>query len=302
MLTFKQIEALYWVVQLGSFASAAQRLNTTQSAITKRIQELESDFDVSIFDRSGHKATLTPKGQEMVELASELLTQRDVMLMKLKGHHTFSGILRLGITEITAMTWLPDLIAQLRILFPKLTVSPKTGMAAELQQNLLKGQLDMAFLHNEFKSPLLEQYPLDYVHFAWVGSPSIITSDRVYTPQEISEMSLIRQDMEPGLNSLYDDWLQPYTAEQNLFTINSLLAMAGLTVAGFGICCLPIDYFYPLVTSRKLAILKTTKAPPKSLYCAMYAKNANAMLYKEVAMLAKDVCNFGIPYGSGINA
>jgi len=302
MLTFKQIEALYWVVQLGSFASAAQRLNTTQSAITKRIQELESDFDVSIFDRSGHKAALTPKGQEMMELASELLTQRDVMLMKLKGHHTFSGILRLGITEITAMTWLPDLIAQLRILFPKLTVSPKTGMAAELLQNLLKGQLDMAFLHNEFKSPLLEQFPLDYVDFAWVGSPSIITNDRVYTPQEISEMSLIRQDMESGLNSLYDDWLKPYTAEQNLFTINSLLAMAGLTVAGFGICCLPIDYFYPLVTSRKLSILKTTKAPPKSLYCAMYAKNANAMLYKEVAMLAKDVCNFGIPYGSGINA
>ncbi|AHG62949.1 LysR family transcriptional regulator [Advenella mimigardefordensis] len=302
MLTFKQIEALYWVVQLGSFASAAQRLNTTQSAITKRIQELESDFDVNIFDRSGHKATLTPKGQEMVEMASELLTQRDVMLMKLKGHHTFSGILRLGITEITAMTWLPDLMAQLRILFPKLTVSPKTGMAAELLQNLLKGQLDMAFLHNEFRSPLLEQYPLDYVNFAWVGSPGMITSDRVYTPQDISEMSLIRQDMESGLNSLYDDWLHPYTAEQNLFTINSLLAMAGLTVAGFGICCLPIDYFHPLVTSRKLAVMKTSKAPPRSLYCAMYAKNANAMLYKEVATLARDVCNFSIPYGSGINA
>jgi len=302
MLTIKQIEALYWVVQLGSFASAAQRLNTTQSAITKRIQELESDFNISIFDRSGHKAILTPKGQEMMEMASELLTQRDVMLMKLKGHHTFSGKLRLGMTEITAMTWLPDLMAQLRIRFPQLTVSPTTGMAAELLQNLLNGQLDMAFLHNEFRSPLLEQSPLDYLNFAWVGSPGVITSDKVYTPKDISEMSLIRQDIQSGLNSLYDDWLHPYTAEQNLFTINSLLAMAGLTVAGFGICCLPIDYFRPLVTSRKLVVMKTSKAPPKSLYCAMYAKNANAMLYKEVAMLARDVCNFGIAYGSGLNA
>ncbi len=301
MLTFKQIEALYWVVQMGSFSSAAERLNTTQSAITKRIRELEADFDIRIFDRSGHKATLTAKGQEILDLASELLTQRDLMLMKLKGHHTFSGNLRLGITEITAMTWLPNLIEQLRILFPKLTISPKIGMAAELQQNLLKGQLDMAFLHNEFKSPVMQQFPLDYVHFAWVGSPGMITSDHIYTPQEISQMSLIRQDTESGLNSLYDDWLKPYIAERNLFTINSLLAMAGLTVAGFGICCLPIDYFYPLVTSRKLTILKTSKPAPKSLYSAMYAKNANAMLYKEVATLAKDVCNFGIPYGSAIN-
>src|SRR5690606_12356233 len=195
---------------------------------------------VSIFDRTGHKATLTPRGQELVDLASELLTHRDATLMKLTGHHTFSGILRLGITEITAMTWLPDLMPPSRILFPALTAGPNTGMAAELQQSLLKGQLDMAFLHNEFKSPLLEQYPLDYVRFEWVGSPNIITPDRIYTPEDISRMSLIRQDVESGLNALYDDWLKPYTANQNIFTINSLLAMAGLTVAGFGVCCLPI--------------------------------------------------------------
>ena len=44
MLTFKQIEALYWTVRLGTFAASAQKLHTTQSAITKRIQELEADF------------------------------------------------------------------------------------------------------------------------------------------------------------------------------------------------------------------------------------------------------------------
>src|SRR3546814_7198910 len=46
---------------------------------------------------------------------SSLLSLRDVMLIRLKGHHTFSGTLRLGITEITAMTWLPDLMRQLKI-------------------------------------------------------------------------------------------------------------------------------------------------------------------------------------------
>lgn len=55
MLTFKQIEALYWTVRLGTFSASAQKLHTTQSAITKRIQELEADFDVALFDRSGHR-------------------------------------------------------------------------------------------------------------------------------------------------------------------------------------------------------------------------------------------------------
>ena len=50
MLTFKQVEALFWIVELGSFEAAASKLNASQSAISKRIQELESTF--------GHYATI----------------------------------------------------------------------------------------------------------------------------------------------------------------------------------------------------------------------------------------------------
>ena len=39
MITLRQLEALYWIVQLGTFKRAAARLNTTQSAISKRIKE-----------------------------------------------------------------------------------------------------------------------------------------------------------------------------------------------------------------------------------------------------------------------
>lgn len=32
-MTFKQLEAVYWVVQLGGFAQAANKMHTTQSAV-----------------------------------------------------------------------------------------------------------------------------------------------------------------------------------------------------------------------------------------------------------------------------
>jgi len=300
MLTFKQIEALYWVVELGGFAKAADKLSTTQSAITKRIKELETDFDVQIFDRSSKKAVLTQKGREIFEMADELLSQRDVMLIRLKGHHTFSGTLRLGITEITAMTWLPDLMQQLKIFFPQLKVIPIIGMAADLHKSLLEARLDMAFLHGDLRGPLLQAEPLGVLQFAWMGSPGQISSDKVYTPEEISRMFLIRQDQESGLNGVYDEWLKPYSAEQNLFTINSLLAMAGLTVAGFGVSCLPLDYFYSLVQQRKLIVAQTTKPMPQSQYCSMYLKNSNSVLYQEIADLAREHCNFAVPYGSAV--
>lgn len=302
MLTFKQIEALYWIVQLGGFSNAAARLNTTQSAITKRIQELEANFDTQILNRSGHKTMLTRKGEEVFKHAATLLRQRDQMLVTLKGFNTFSGTLRLGITEITAMTWLPTLIQQLRVEFPGLLVQPTIGMAWQLQDSLLHGQLDMVVLHSELHSPELVIEPLDRIDFAWVGSPDTVSPDKLYTPGDIAAMNIIRQDQKSGLNTIYDKWLSPHKCESNLFTINSLLAMVGMTIAGFGVSCVPIDYFADLIRRRRLVALRTTKPIPSSQYNIMYQRQTNEMLYTEIVRIARGACNFGMPYGDAFNA
>src|SRR3546814_9431958 len=101
-----------------------------------------------------------------------------------------------------------------------------------------------------------------------------------------------------GLNGIYDDWLKPHSAEQNLFTINSLFAMAGLTVAGCGVSCLPEDYFYSLVQQKKLIVAQTTKPTPRSQYCSMYLTTMTTALYQEIAELARECCKFAVPYGT----
>ncbi|QDQ28722.1 LysR family transcriptional regulator [Chitinimonas arctica] len=57
----------------GSFAAAATELHRVPSAITYTIQKLEQDLDVLIFDRSGHRARLTPAGQELLREGRPLL-------------------------------------------------------------------------------------------------------------------------------------------------------------------------------------------------------------------------------------
>ena len=72
MITLKQIEALQWVVQLGTFERAAIKLNTTQSAISKRIKEFEVATGVSVFDRSQRGARLTEKGEHLLAMAQRI--------------------------------------------------------------------------------------------------------------------------------------------------------------------------------------------------------------------------------------
>lgn len=110
MITFKQLEAIYWIVELGSFESAAMKLNMSQSAISKRIQELEDAFDMPIFDRSKRSARLTEKGTELFEQATEILRQRDYLLERISSREVLVRRFRIGVTELTAMTWLPALV------------------------------------------------------------------------------------------------------------------------------------------------------------------------------------------------
>ncbi|MBI4190426.1 MAG: LysR family transcriptional regulator [Betaproteobacteria bacterium] len=50
---------LYWVFRPGGFAAAAKHLHSTQSAVSMRIQDLESSLGVPLFDRNQRSARLT---------------------------------------------------------------------------------------------------------------------------------------------------------------------------------------------------------------------------------------------------
>ncbi len=57
----------------GSFASAGEELHRVPSAITYTVQKLEQDLEVSLFDRSGHRARLTAAGEALLHEGRHLL-------------------------------------------------------------------------------------------------------------------------------------------------------------------------------------------------------------------------------------
>lgn len=96
MITFKQMEAMYWVVKLGGFLPAAQKLHATQSAVSKRVQELEALVDTPLFDRSLRTARLTDKGQEMYLMAQRLLDEREQLLQRFLKPEVQKRRIRIG--------------------------------------------------------------------------------------------------------------------------------------------------------------------------------------------------------------
>lgn len=83
--TIKQLEALYWTAKLGSFQAAADKLCATQSAIAKRVNELESSFDMRLLDRRGNKSVLTLQGKEFLEHAEDVLDATSKLMLAMSN-------------------------------------------------------------------------------------------------------------------------------------------------------------------------------------------------------------------------
>lgn len=75
MIDLYSIQVMQAVVAEGSFARAAVRMNTTQSAISYQIKKLEEDLGIQLFDRSSYRTELTAAGQTMLEEGKRLLEQ-----------------------------------------------------------------------------------------------------------------------------------------------------------------------------------------------------------------------------------
>ncbi len=74
---FLAIQAFAKVVELGSFARAAERLNVSTSAVSRQVSELEAHLDARLLNRTTRRLSLTEAGQSFYEHAVQLLADLD---------------------------------------------------------------------------------------------------------------------------------------------------------------------------------------------------------------------------------
>lgn len=92
------------VVRLGSFTRAGTELGLTQSAVSRRIQTLETLLGVVLFSRRGRSLKITEDGLRLGEAASEALTLIEKTRQALGG--PISGAIRIGVMNSLGALWL----------------------------------------------------------------------------------------------------------------------------------------------------------------------------------------------------
>lgn len=293
MVTLKQLEAFYWAVKLGGLEQAAVRLNTTQSAISKRLQELELVLGTALFDRSHRKALMNAQGERLLIMAREILEVRDRIMGISAVLKPTLRTLRLGVTELTAMTWLPALVQRIRHSYPDVALEPAVDLSAYLMERLGQGELDMVVVPDTYRDAKFELMPLDSVEYAWMCSPGYLDDADELPLRELCQHTIIVQLYASGLGDMIGRWLLDNRVTfQNTLSSSSLTAIASLTLSGLGISYLPRRIFDNLISAGQLKLIRSAPSLPRAPYVVMYKKSDADEFLRYVASLASDLCDF----------
>lgn len=84
------------ITRCGSLAAAAEKLHVTQTAITARVQKLESQLDCTLFVRNRAGARLTPDGEAFVVYANQLVQTWEAARRDLPLPDGFHNVLHIG--------------------------------------------------------------------------------------------------------------------------------------------------------------------------------------------------------------
>jgi DNA-binding transcriptional LysR family regulator len=139
------LESFVMVIDNGSIAETARRLNITAAGVAQRIHALEAEIGTRLIARSGHRVKPTEAGIAILNRAREVLANiRDLESAALYGQ--LSGQLRLGATGSSTSGLLPKILKLLAKRYPQIEVYIVSANGGELYQRMLTGDLDAAII------------------------------------------------------------------------------------------------------------------------------------------------------------
>lgn len=161
-VTAKQLLHFVVAAESGKLAEAGRTLRMAPSAISHSIDQLEATLGVQLCVR--HKAkglVLTSSGEAALTVARNLLTDlNDFETLFGSEGYSNSGRIIVGCSTPIAPKMLPTTHSDFALKFPNATVAFLEEHHAVLQEQLLQGRLDLAFMYDIDLDHRLERIPL----------------------------------------------------------------------------------------------------------------------------------------------
>ena len=145
-LTQRQMQAFLAVARLRHFTRAAEQLHITQAGLSAMMKDLEVQLDCRLFDRTTRSVALTEEGQQLVPVATRLLSELQAVRDAIhQVSSRASSLLTIGVTPTIATSVMPMAAQAFARLHPDILLRVRDIDRQAIQDGVSAGALDVGF-------------------------------------------------------------------------------------------------------------------------------------------------------------
>lgn len=154
------LRAFMETARRGSFSLAAEALNLSQPAVSRRIGRLEAELGRRLLERGRPVVTPTRAGLALLAFAERTLAEWDRLLPSLPAGEELAGVLHIAASSAPAEAVLPMLLADFCRLHPGVQTQLHVMNSDTVEECVRRHHCDVGFLGRPPRSPLLQQVPV----------------------------------------------------------------------------------------------------------------------------------------------
>lgn len=286
----QKLETLVWLARLKSFRAVAEKLNTTQAAISQRVASVESQLGVTLFERTKRSCKLTAEGREMIPFAERILELTSEMMSRVANADAFRSVIRLGVVDTIVHVWLTPLMEQLQKQHPHVTVELRVDTSSVLRDAVQSGALDIAFLVGPLADADMTARYLCSYEFAWVASSDLKLEGRLIDIEEISSTPIVTFPKTSRPYAIVKEQMRAANLQApRINASGSVTASINLVVNAGGIGFLPVVSISQELAQGRLHRIETNALSADLQYFAYYPSDRPHALIEAIVDLAKNV-------------
>jgi DNA-binding transcriptional LysR family regulator len=237
--SLRQLEVFLAIARHENVTRAAHELAMSQSAASGSLGELESQFNVQLFDRLGKRLRLSEFGQQLRPQVESLLEQARALEQALAGEDV-SGRLQVGATLTIGNYLAVGMIADFRQQYPRADVVLSVANTESIASRVARFELDMGLIEGELQHPdlnIVHWRHDELVVFAAPGHP--LAQVQAVSDQQLLALPWIVRERGSGTRQAFDRAMHGLLADLHIaMELQHTEAIKRAVEAGLGVGCL----------------------------------------------------------------
>jgi DNA-binding transcriptional LysR family regulator len=233
------------VAEVGQISEAARRLHLSQPTVTGQIRRLEANLETTLFIRSAHGVSLTPKGAHLRERLQDVFNELEQILRELDQAREVTETVTLAASTTLARYFVPRVFIRFHHYHPASALHLIVGNTEEVLNHLRQHSVGLGLVEGHQRSPGVRLEPFIPDEIIPVSAARIADTklrrrvEAVKSVRDLEAIPVIWRESGAGTRSVVESALRDGGVSlrklDQRYELGSSEAIKSLVIAGLGI-------------------------------------------------------------------